>query len=283
MKHSQTRREVTAAGAALIASVAIGGARGARAAAQASDNPDASEIWRKVRASLFENRPIANAGDDALLLDAPVRAEDAAVVPIAMRARLPHTASSYVEKLYLVIDNNPSPIAAILSFTPQSGRAEVETRVRVDEYTFVRAIAETHDGRLLMRTRFVKASGGCSAPPGKDPQAALATLGKIKLRVDGDVVINKPTLVQLMISHPNDSGLAMNQLTRQFTPRWFVRTVNVAYGGQSVLSADLDFAISENPNLRFYFVPRGPGQLTVDVVDSNQMAWKSSLDVAPVA
>ena len=283
MKHTMARREVTAAGAALIASLALGGVRGARAATQASDNPEASEIWRKVRASLFETRPITNVGDDMLLLDAPVRAEDAAVVPIAIRARLPHTASGHVTKLHLVIDNNPSPIAAIFSFTPQSGRADIETRVRIDEYTFVRAIAETSDGRLLMRTRFVKASGGCSAPPGKDPQAALATLGKMKLRVDGDVVLNKPTLVQLMISHPNDSGLAMNQLTRQFTPRWFVRTVNVAYGGQPVLSADLDFAISENPNLRFYFVPRGPGKLTVDVTDSNQTAWKSSLDVAPAA
>jgi len=283
MKHTMARREVTVAGAALIASLAFGSVRSAHAVAQASDNPEANEIWRKVRASLFENRPIANVGDDMLQLEAPVRAEDAAVVPIAIRPRLPHTASSYVSKLHLVIDNNPSPIAAIFSFTPQSGRADIETRVRVDEYTFVRAIAETSDGRLLMRTRFVKASGGCSAPPGKDPQAALATLGKMKLRVDGDIVLNKPTLVQLMISHPNDSGLAMNQMTRQFTPRWFVRTVNVAYGGQPVLSADLDFAISENPNLRFYFVPRGPGKLTVDVTDSNQTAWKSSLDVAPVA
>jgi len=236
-----------------------------------------------VRASLFETRPIVNATDDTLQLDTPVRAEDAAVVPIAMRAKLPHTASGYVSKLYLIIDNNPSPISAIFSFTPQSGRADIETRVRVDEYTFVRAIAETSDGRLLMRTRFVKASGGCSAPPGKDPQAALASVGKIKMRVDGEVVLDKPTLVQLMISHPNDSGMVMDQLTRQFTPRWFVRTVKVAYGGQPVLLADLDFSISENPNLRFYFVPRGPGRLTAEVVDSNQTAWKSSLDVAPSA
>ena len=283
MKHSMTRRELNATGATLIGALAVGGASSARAQIKSGDNPEASEIWQKVRASLFETRPITNVGDDTLLLDAPVRAEDAAVVPIAMRARLPHTAASYVAKLYLIIDNNPSPISAIFSFTPQSGRADIETRVRVDEYTFVRAIAETHDGRLLMRTRFVKASGGCSAPPGKDPQAALASLGKIRLRVDGEVVLNKPTLVQLMISHPNDSGMVMDQFSRQFTPRRFVRTVNVAYGGQSVLSADLDFSISENPNLRFYFVPRGPGRLTAEVVDSNQTAWKSSLDVTPAA
>jgi len=283
MNHNPTRRRITAAGAALLASPLWVAPRGARAEIKSGDNPDGSAIWQKVRASFFENRPIVNVGDDVLVLDAPGRAEDAAVVPIAMRSRLPQTAANHVTKLTLVIDNNPSPISAIFAFTPHSGRAYIETRVRVDEYSFVRAIAETSDGRLLMRTRFVKASGGCSAPPGKDPQAALASLGKIRLRVDGDVVLNQATLAQLMISHPNDSGLAMDQLTRQFTPRWFVRTVKFAYGGQPVLLADLDFSISENPNLRFYFLPRAPGPLPADVVDSNQVDWKSSLDVAPTA
>ena len=283
MNHEIDRRQLMATGTALVTATLWGTPRGAFAEIKSGENPEASAIWQKVRASLFENRPIANVGDDTLALDAPNRAEDAAVVPIAMRARLPHTAANHVAKLYLVIDGNPSPISAIFSFTPQSGRADIETRVRVDEYTFVRAIAETNDGRLLMRTRFVKASGGCSAPPGKDPQAALASLGKIRLRVDGDVVLNKPTLAQLMVSHPNDSGMVMDQLTRQFTPRRFVRTVNVFYAGQPVLSADLDFSISENPNLRFYFVPDAPGRLTAEVVDSHQAAWKSSLDVAPVA
>ena len=277
MKHRMTRREATTAGAALIASFALGGARGARAAIQSGDNPEASEIWQKVRASLFETRPITNVGDDTLLLDAPVRAEDAAVVPIAMRARLPHTASSHVSKLYLVIDNNPSPISAIFRFTPQSGRADIETRVRVDEYTHVRAIAEMNDGKLYMTTKWVKASGGCSAPPGKDQAAALATLGKMKFRVDGTISEGKPVLAQLMISHPNNSGLAMDQATRQFTPAHFVRKVDVSYGGQLVMSADVDFSISENPNFRFYFVPRGDGELKAEVVDSHDLHFESKL------
>ena len=142
MKHLLNRREATAAGAALIASVALGGSGAARAAIQSGENPEASEIWQKVRTSFFESRPITNVGSDVLVLDTPIRAEDAAVVPIAMRAKLPHTSASFVEKLYLVIDNNPSPLSAVFSFTPNSGRADVETRVRVDEYTFVRAIAE---------------------------------------------------------------------------------------------------------------------------------------------
>jgi sulfur-oxidizing protein SoxY len=214
-------------------------------------------------------------------LETPNRAEDAAIVPIAIKVRAPQTAGQYVSKLYLLIDNNPSPIAAVFNFTPNSGRAEVETRVRVDEYTHVRAIAEMNDGKLLMSTKFVKASGGCSAPPGKDQAAAMASLGKMKFRVEGDVTARKPVLAQLMISHPNNSGLAMDQLTRQFTPAHYVRTVNVSYAGQPVMSADVDISISENPSFRFWFVPNGEGELKAEVVDSNELRFQSALKVRP--
>jgi sulfur-oxidizing protein SoxY len=254
---------------------------GVQAQIKSGDNPEASAIWQKLRASLFAGRQIASAAGDSLVLDVPVRAEDAAIVPVAIRTRLPQSDSRYVEKLYLIIDNNPSPIAAIFSFTPRSGRADIETRVRVDEYTFVRAIAELNDGSLSMTTRWVKASGGCSAPPGKDQAAALATLGKMKLRVEGDVAAKQPVLAQLMISHPNNSGLAMDQSTRQYTPAHFVRRVNISYAGRPVMSADLDFAISENPNLRFYFLPEGLGELAAEVVDSNNLEFKSSLSLRP--
>ena len=255
------------------------GSAPALAQLKTGDNPEASEVWKKVRASLFEARPIAAASADTLVLDVPLRAEDAAIVPIAIRTRLPQTAQRYVEKLYLIIDNNPSPISAIFTFTPLSGRADIETRVRVDEYTFVRAIAEMNDGSLSMTTRWVKASGGCSAPPGKDQAAALASLGKMKFRIEGDLTAHKPVLAQLMISHPNNSGMVMDQTTRQFTPAHYVRQINVTYGGKPVMSADLDFSISENPNLRFYFVPDGAGPLAAEVLDSRNVSFRSSLNV----
>jgi sulfur-oxidizing protein SoxY len=132
---------------------------------------------------------------------------------------------------------------------------------------------------LHMITRFVKASGGCSAPAGKDAQAALATLGRMKFRVEGDARGGQPVLAQLMISHPNNSGLAMDQVTRLFTPAHFVRQVRITYGGQLVMSADVDFSISENPNFRFYFLPRGEGELKAEVVDSNDLKFSSALKI----
>ena len=247
---------------------------------KSGENPDASVPWQKVRASLFGERPIRNA-DPLLTLEAPGRAEDAAIVPIAVRMAEPQSAGRYVRKLWLIIDSNPSPVSAVFDFTPTSGRADIETRVRIDEYTFVRAVAETNDGALHMTTRFVKASGGCSAPPGKDPAAALASLGRMRLRVDGEAGgVDRPVVAQLMISHPNHSGMVMDQLSRQYTPAHFVRKIDVTYRGQPLMSADLDFSISENPNFRFWLLPGEGGELRAEVVDSNELRFESSLKIA---
>ena len=253
----------------------------ARAEIMSGDNPEASPIWQKVRASLFQSRPIKTVGDDVMSFDVPLRAEDSAIVPISIKTRFPQTPARYIDKVYVIIDNNPSPIAAIFQFTALSGQADIETRVRIDEYTHIRAIAETNDGQLHMVTRFLKAAGGCSAPPGKDAKAALATLGRMKFRVESDgagaSASGQPVLAQLMISHPNNSGLAMDQVSRLFTPAHFVRQVRITYGGQLVMSADIDFSISENPNFRFYFLPRGDGELHAEVIDSNDLRFESAL------
>jgi sulfur-oxidizing protein SoxY len=243
---------------------------------QPSDDPAKSAVWLKVRASLFEGRPINPAPAGQLTLEVPARAIDAAVVPVAIRTAFPAVPGRHVAKLYLIIDANPSPISAIFEFAPDLVRADVETRVRVDEYSHVRAIAELSDGQLYATTRFVKASGGCSAPAGGDAAAALANMGKTRIRIDGDLKAGQPVLAQLQINHPNHSGLAMDQATRQYTPAHYVRKVVVNHAGRPVFSADVDFSISENPNFRFYFVPRAGADLSTTVIDSRDLRFVST-------
>lgn len=254
---------------------------GVAAGADPDPDPEASPIWQRVRLSLFQARPIASDGGDVITLDAPTRAEDAATVPIAIHARLDQSPTRSIEKLYLVIDHNPSPVAAVFRFAVGSGRADIETRVRIEEYTTLRAIAETSDGTLHMATRWVKASGGCSAPAGKDAVAALANVGRMKMRLTEPGALGEPSQVQLMISHPNSSGLAMDQVSRLYEPPYFVRRISVSYAGRPVLDADVDFSISENPNFRFWFVPQERGELTAEVVDSRDLTFTDRLVVDP--
>jgi sulfur-oxidizing protein SoxY len=148
----------------------------------------------------------------------------------------------------------------------------------------VRAVAETSDGHLYMVTHFVKASGGCSAPAGKDLEAAMANVGRMKLRLDGGVAkLNTPSGVQLMVSHPNLSGMAMDQVTRLYVPAYFVRQVQVTYAGAPVMTADVDFSISENPTFHFYFTPHQSGELVAEVVDTKDQRYRQGLSVTPIA
>lgn len=242
----------------------------------------AADNWPKLQGTLFRDRTIQPGAEQFVDLVTPVRAEDAAVVPIAIKTKLEQSPQRYIKKLYLIIDKNPAPVAATFHMTPDTGRADVETRVRIEEYTDVRVVVEMNDGGLYTTSKFVKASGGCSAPAGKDAAAAAANIGKMKLTLEEDAALNKPALAQLMIRHPNTSGLAMDQVTRMYAPPHFVRRVEVSYNGKPIMSADTDISISENPNFRFYVTPKEEGQLAVEVTDSNDMVFKTSLLVKPV-
>jgi sulfur-oxidizing protein SoxY len=248
-------------------------------ATPASDPPDPeTPIWTKLKRSLFENRPVSGGAHGLVELVAPTRADDGAVVPIAIRTRIAQTPARYIRRIYLIVDNNPSPIAATVELTAESGRADLETRIRIEQYSYVRAVAELSDGTLAADARYVKASGGCSAPAGRDP-AAAAGVGRMRLAVEADGAYNEPARAQLMISHPNDSGLAMDQVTRLYTPAYFVRSVKVSYAGKPILAAEVDFSISENPYFRFYFVPSGEGELKAEALDTKELKFETTLPV----
>jgi sulfur-oxidizing protein SoxY len=240
------------------------------------DNPDTSPMWLKMRAQLFGDRQPQTAREDQLSLSAPRRAADPAFVPLVVRSGLPHDGPGRVQRIALLIDQNPSPIGALIDLPPNGAWPELETRIRVDQYTFVRVVAQTADGGLYMATRFVKASGGCSAAAAADEAAAHDTLGRMALRAEGPrPAPGTPLTLQWQISHPNHSGLAMNPFTRQYVPADYVRSLNLWQGERLLLTADMDIAFSENPMLRLRFVPQGEAPLRAEVVDSQQRRFHS--------
>ena len=233
--------------------------------------------WDALRGMLFQDRPIHD-GAGVLTLDAPYRAHDAATVPIRVEPAFAQTAERHIRTVTLLIDENPLPLAGRFHFTPASGRAAFSTRVRVNAYTNIRAIAETNDGELYMAKSYVKATGGCSAPAGKDPDAALARLGKMKLRQSEALVPGEPNLAQLLVSHPNHTGMQMDQVSRHYVPAYFVNNIEVRYGDEPVLTVESDISLSEDPSIHFYYTPEGPGELSVKVTDSRDQvfsrAWR---------
>jgi sulfur-oxidizing protein SoxY len=257
---------------ALIAAIALPLAAGAEV-----DEATRAARWESLRATIFGDRAVVD-GAGRVSLEAPARAEDAALVPV--RIAFDETLRHEVRRLYLVIDDNPSPLAGLFTFGPAAEPSAIATRVRVDDYTYLHAVAETRDGRLYGIAHFIKAAGGCSAPAGKDQTLALQRLGRMKMALNGVPRAGRPLEAHLLISHPNSSGMQMDQLTRNYVPADFVRAVTVTYNSETVLSLESDISISEDPSLTFAFVPNAAtGEIKTVVDDSSNRRFEQSWPV----
>ncbi|MEO8166241.1 MAG: quinoprotein dehydrogenase-associated SoxYZ-like carrier [Betaproteobacteria bacterium] len=242
----------------------------------AEPDPTQSQYWEPIKQLMFGDRAINPDARDIIRVYLNVRADDASTVPVVVKAQIDQTPKEYIKSIYVIVERNPSPAAGVFHFTPASGRAQVETRLRFEDYSFVRAVAEMNDGRLYMAQRWVKAAGGCSAPNGKKLSESL--LGKMKLRFDDEMITyHKPNLVQLLIRHPNESPLAAN--FQEGDVAQFVRNVKVTYGGKTVMDAEVNFSLSDNPNFRFFFTPEEKGELQIEVEDTHDRKFNHSVNI----
>lgn len=235
-------------------------------------------LWPTLKVAYFGDKAIRENATDLLEIDAPKRAEDAAIVPITVKSLVAPTADKYIKNIHIIIDNNPEPYSANFHITPTLGLIDISTRMRVDQYTDVRAIAEMNDGSLHMVSRFVKASGGCSAPAGKDAAAALARLGKMQIRMRTPTV-GEPVQAQVIVSHPNYNGLQFDQASRKYIAAHYVKNMAISYNDQPLITVDTGISVSEDPSIRFTFTPTEAGMLKADVVDSKGQTFTMQKEI----
>ena len=247
-------------------------------AGQTQAEDSRSEVtWNNIRFDLFGDAAIED-GSQMMTLETPYRAHDAAIVPFRFAAR----PGVKFDSVAIVIDENPAPLAATFTFGPAAAEHAFLSRFRVNSYSWVRAVARTPEGRLYMVKNFVKASGGCSAPASKDMEQALASIGQMRFRqipetgapsaATGSSV--QPAVSsgvaegQIMIRHPNYSGLQVDQVTMLHIPAHFVDRIEILHGAEPVMTVEGGISISEDPNIRFFYRRSGPDSMKVRASDT---------------
>lgn len=242
---------------------------------------DPYDPWPGLVQDIFNNRDM-NDGSGVVAIEMPYRAEDAAIVPVTLRSVLPPGDGRRIVAITLVIDQNPSPMAARFELGPDSTVSQISTRVRVNNYTDVHAVAELSDGKLYMTKTFVKASGGCSAPAAKNVEEAKAKIGQMRFRQfakPGEGPTSGAREAQIMIGHPNNSGLQMDQVTQLYVPAFFINQLRVWQDDSLVLAMEGGISISEDPNIRFTYVPNGAKRIRVEAKDTEGHVFENEWQV----
>jgi sulfur-oxidizing protein SoxY len=261
----------------LRVAILLGATLAALNATSRAAEPD--DPWPGLVQDIFNNRQM-NDGADVVGIEMPYRAEDAAIVPVTLRTKLSPDDSRRVKAITLVIDQNPAPMAARFELGGEARVTEISTRVRVNSYTNVHAVAELDDGQLYVAKTYVKASGGCSAPAAKNPEEAKNRLGQIRYRqfARPDQGPSSTREAQIMIGHPNNSGLQMDQLTQLYIPAFFINELHLWQDNSLVLSMEGGISISEDPNIRFTYVSNGAKLFRAEAKDTEghvfQKSWR---------
>ncbi len=150
MKRSFDRRQVLmlGAGAAAIAALGIPGG-------PAYAKNDYEEVIAK-----FTGGKTPTPGK--VKLDLPEIAENGNTVPMTVSVESPMTPQSHVTDVLVVTDGNPRAGVATFHFSPASGIAEANTRIRLATSQNIIAVAKMNDGSFFTASKAVKVTiGGC--------------------------------------------------------------------------------------------------------------------------
>ncbi|MCB5190790.1 quinoprotein dehydrogenase-associated SoxYZ-like carrier [Methylobacillus arboreus] len=233
--------------------------------------------WQSMQRDFFPGKSLLQG--DFIKIAAPRRAESGAQVPFSFVVDYPMTESQYVKAVTVIVDANPVPLAAVFHFNPHSGKAEIATRIRLETDSLVHVVAETSDGKLHVNAVPVRASGGCGGTVEGDEDEAKRNAGKMRLALDSEAGEGDVRNVKLQIKHPMFTGLQRDLVSQGFRPAFYISKIDVRYNGEPVLQADTYIGISEDPNIRFPFIAKQDGTLTVTIHDNEDNEFSQSLAV----
>jgi sulfur-oxidizing protein SoxY len=225
-------------------------------------SPPSGSAWELLRAKYYGDQSMGLVDESYMRLEVPGNTPDPAATPLTLH--FAHDGARRVQRVRVFADNNPSPLVATFNFA-QTPITEIDMHVRIDRFTSVRVVAENTDGSLEMRSAWVKASGGCSAPPTDASRGG--ELGQIKLRPGAD---DKSVLVS--IRHPNSSGFQIDPRTGDSIPAHYISHILIESGEAPLLEAETGISVSENPTFRVVSDQPLLLPVSMDAIDSVSQA-----------
>lgn len=241
----------------------------------------AEPTWDALSEAVFGDTPLIG-GHDLIAIQSPYRTDDDSRTVIGAVVSAP--AGAGLARVTLILDENPMPVSAVFRLAQPQPAFSFEATLRINGPTPLHIVAEMADGRHFFAETFVKTSGqgACAAPPGSDPEAALATLGEMLLEFrPAPSVLPKTSVGQRLaalsgqdqsldidVQHPSHSGMQMDQISLLFIPMLYVETLTVDLDGAAFVDVTGSISLSENPRLSLS-VPKNTQRAEVTMTDTD--------------
>jgi sulfur-oxidizing protein SoxY len=220
--------------------------------------------WPDLRDQLYGEQLLMQTGN-TIGIDAPYRSDMDSRTQIGATVTAPD--GEMLDSVTVILDENPMPVSAVFSFEQPVSSFFFDVTMRVNGPTPLHVVAKTARGQLFVADTFVKTSGqgACSAPPGTDPELAMATIGNMAVGVQE--LSQKPRLLQttlvkseaadlgdsklmdLTIQHPSHSGMQMDQISLLYIPARYIDTITVDLDGAPFVAITGSISLSENPRI----------------------------------
>lgn len=241
--------------------------------AQAEADP---KLWPVVKEAFFPKREIQEV--DFLKIEAPRRAESGAQVPVTFIYDKAAAQGVALKKLYVIVDANPIQLASTYHLTDRLNGFQMSTRIRQETDSFVRLIGETADGKLYMGKREIRAAGGCGGTVDNNEAEVRAAAGKIKMNVDAPKIGELATAT-FNIRHVMRTGLQRDLVSQGYVPAFYINKILFNYNGKELMTVDVGVGTSEDPYMKFSFIPDAPGKLEATATDNEGKTFAQHIDV----
>lgn len=199
-----------------------------------------------------------------LMIDAPQKAENGAVVQVSVQS--PGFAGS-VETLDLIADANPTPLVARFHLN-DAVYPKLVTRIKLAQSGDVVVLTTDRQGQHTQQHRhIVVLEDGCASNEREEPFASSMKLRAKPIAAQGQ----DPALVELkiIILHPMRTGRGKDD-TGQKLPAHFMQTMQIKRNGSDMIEAHTGTAIARNPYFTFYLTQTQLG----DVIS---VTWQDNL------
>jgi sulfur-oxidizing protein SoxY len=223
--------------------------------AATSDDPLKSPSWNDLRQRYLGTDKVVF--DSRVKVSGPAVAEDSMNVPVGVKIQ----GLSDVRRVMVIADLNP--IIKVLEFSPQGALPNLHFRMKLQQGSPIRAMAQTADGVWHVGGTWIDATGGgCTAPSvGRSAPNWTATLGQVQSKVWSGMAQSR---VKLSIMHPMDTGLAPG------IPAFYIERLSLRdESGREWMTLETFEPVSENPVFSFDFPGTLPTGLSLVGADNN--------------